>query len=64
MQKKYASLFTRMTGLLVPLSVALLSFFMGLQLAQAQAIKIQRQGEYTFITGGVNDEEQTYGISA
>jgi len=26
----------------------------------AQAIKLQRQGEYTFITGGLNDEEQSY----
>ena len=60
MQKKCALLLNRMTGLIALLSVALLSFFMGLQSAQAQAIKIQRQGEYTFITGGVNDEEQTY----
>ena len=60
MQKKYASLLTRLTGLVPLFSIALLSFFMGLQSANAQAIKLQRQGEYTFITGGLNDEEQTY----
>ena len=60
MQKKYALLLNRMNGLAPVFSVALLSLFVCLQSAQAQAIKIQRQGEYTFITGGVNDEEQTY----
>jgi hypothetical protein len=28
--------------------------------AYAQALKLQRQGDYTFITGGLNDEEQSY----
>ena len=60
MQKKYALLLNRMNGLAPVFSVALLSLCVCLQSAQAQAIKIQRQGEYTFITGGVNDEEQTY----
>ena len=27
---------------------------------QAQAIKLQKQGEYSFISGGLSDEEQTY----
>jgi len=27
---------------------------------QAQTIKLQKQGEYSFITGGLSDEEQTY----
>lgn len=60
MQKKYASLFVRSTGLSCLLSVALFSFVWGPTAAQAQAIKLQRQGEYTFITGGLNEEEKTY----
>ncbi len=60
MQKRYAELLTRITVLVPLFSVAFLSFFIGLQSANAQAIKLQRQGEYTFITGGLNDEEQTY----
>jgi len=41
--------------LLIFLSSLLLSTW-----AHAQSIKLQRQGEYTFITGGLNDEEQSY----
>ena len=60
MQKKHTSLLTHMTSPVPLFSVALLALFICLSSAQAQAIKLQRQGEYTFITGGVNDEEQTY----
>jgi hypothetical protein len=60
MQKKYASLLSHMTSLVPLFSVALLALFICLPSAQAQAIKLQRQGEYTFITGGLNNEEQTY----
>lgn len=43
------------TSLLIFMAAALTSTW-----ASAQAIKLQRQGEYTFITGGLNDEEQSY----
>ncbi len=29
-------------------------------LAQADVLKIQRQGEYTFITGGIDDDERAF----
>ena len=29
-------------------------------LAQADTLKIQRQGEYTFITGGIDDDERAF----
>ena len=29
-------------------------------LAQANVLKIQRQGEYTFITGGIDDDERAF----
>ena len=38
------------------LFVFLLVFFQ----VQAQTIKLQKQGEYSFITGGLSDEEQAY----
>lgn len=60
MQKKHTSVLARMTGFVSLFSVALLAMSIGLSSAQAQVIKLQRQGEYTFITGGLNDEEQTY----
>jgi len=60
MQKKHTSLLTHKTSSAPLFSVALLALFICLSSAQAQAVKLQRQGEYTFITGGVNDEEQTY----
>jgi hypothetical protein len=43
------------TSLLIFMASALTSTWVS-----AQAIKLQRQGEYTFITGGLNDEEQSY----
>lgn len=60
MHKKYASILARVTECVSLFSVALLTVSIGVSTAQAQAIKLQRQGEYTFITGGLNDEEQTY----
>ncbi len=29
-------------------------------LAQADVLKIQRQGDYTFITGGIDDDERAF----
>jgi hypothetical protein len=60
MQKIYAAmswlcLKTVSTSLLIFMASALTSTWVS-----AQAIKLQRQGEYTFITGGLNDEEQSY----
>ena len=43
------------TSLLIFMAAVLTSTWVS-----AQAIKLQRQGEYTFITGGLNDEEQSY----
>ena len=43
------------TSLLIFMASALTSTWVS-----AQAIKLQRQGEYTFITGGLSDEEQSY----
>lgn len=60
MQKKHAWQISHMTSLLPLFSVALLALFICLPSAKAQAIKLQRQGEYTFISGGLNDEEQNY----
>jgi hypothetical protein len=60
MQKIYAAmswlcLKTVSTSLLIFMAAVLTSTWVS-----AQAIKLQRQGEYTFITGGLNDEEQSY----
>ena len=37
-----------------------LAFFLCAPLVQADALKIQRQGEYTFITGGNGDDERAF----
>ena len=37
-----------------------LAFFLCAPLAQADVLKIQRQGEYTFITGGIGDDERSF----
>ena len=37
-----------------------LAFFLCTPSVQADVLKIQRQGEYTFITGGIGDDEQAF----
>ena len=46
---------------LIPMGMSLL-LLLATQFAPAQAveIKLQRQGEYTFITGGLSDEETAF----
>jgi hypothetical protein len=36
------------------------ALFLYVPLAQADVLKIQRQGEYTFITGGIDDDERAF----
>lgn len=61
MQKKYSSLTTRISEIAAVFYSLLFSLLvLGVDQAQAQAVKLQRQGEYTFITGGFNDEEKSY----
>ena len=37
-----------------------LAFFLCASSVQADDLKIQRQGEYTFITGGIGDDERAF----
>jgi hypothetical protein len=37
-----------------------LAFFLCASSVQADDLKIQRQGEYTFITGGIGDDERSF----
>ena len=60
MFKKYAALSSLGLKSISSLLVVCVSVMLSTTWVHAQAIKLQRQGEYTFITGGLNDEEQSY----
>ena len=42
------------------LVLSALAFFLCASSVQADDLKIQRQGEYTFITGGIGDDERSF----
>jgi hypothetical protein len=60
MLKKYVTLSSLGLKLITPFWLACVSVIFSTTWVHAQAIKLQRQGEYTFITGGLSDEEQSY----
>ncbi len=60
MQKENVAPAYSQARLVIPWVLIFLSSLLLSTWAHAQAIKLQRQGEYTFITGGLNDEEQSY----